>query len=176
MRSLWLALIIVLVVFQRNGVVRYETSVIYVRWFPPLTLFEYEFTVILFFLEKTCFFCMSIFQSNLIQLILVCQHLDTVLSTCCWWTFSCCIGFLMEIGLFTKLLRAETLAHSFTLETYLLKRCPRAIKLTVEFFLPVSVFPYYDWKVNLLCNCSLSPLCSKDFVYIQSFNKYLFSN
>lgn len=82
----------------------------------------------------------------------------------------------MEIGLFTKLLRAETLAHSFTLETYLLKRCPRAIKLTVEFFLPVSVFPYYDWKVNLLCNCSLSPLCSKDFVYIQSFNKYLFSN
>lgn len=42
--------------------------------------------------------------------------------------------------------------------------------------LPVSVFPYYDWKVNLLCNCILSHLCSKDFVYIQSFNKYLFSN
>lgn len=86
------------------------------------------------------------------------------------------VCFLMEIGLLTKLLRAETLAHSFTLETYLLKRCPRAIKLTVEFFLPVSVFPYYDWKVNLLCDFILSPLCSKDFVYIQSFNKYLFSN
>lgn len=144
----------------------------YVPWFAPLVLFECLF----FPPRENLVFCVFIysFQSSLIWLILVCQHLE-----CLYWIFhmllvnivalagcSSAVCFPMEIGLLTKLLRARTLAHSFLLRTYLLKWYPRAIKWIVEVFLPASVFLDVIDKVNLFCSCVLSSLCSKDFVYI----------
>lgn len=54
-------------------------------------------------------------------------------------------------GFVLSSLEPGTLAHSFMLETFV-GLMSQSHQLTIEFFLPVSIFPCYDWKVNLLCN------------------------